>query len=647
MGLEDVYAEAEKAVLSFNARPARFYEIVADGLSERFRYHEALPLYARTLEQNPKHWTAWRGQGMAAMNKGDDVLGKKSLATALDNDPLRNNLQTVNLLTLLDSYKNFERVESADGRWRLLVHKSEAAVMKDLYFEHLNASFNSMEKKYSFTPRLPLTIEAFNRHADFEVRTVGITGLPALGACFGQLITLDSPSARPPGSYNWASTLRHEMDHVFQIQISNGQVPRWLAEGLSVYEEKLTRPEWERHMEDQLFHHYHQDDIPPVKRFNEWFRDGSKVLFAYYLGNVMLEFIDKKLGGLSAVRQMLEMFGQKRTPEEVFRACLKIEPAEFDKRFRDYVAQERIKHLRMVPRISQDRIDELLDKAQAGEATRPELVELGMGYAQGGSRIDADTWLGIAGQKGAVDALGQEGAWYHYARALLARGNENLKAAERQALALKHIHIALGRGLEDFNTYLLLAQFAQQERNLDEMLRWLERAREAFPESPAPYQALYQLYQGMQQREQAVATAEAWMRVDESNLGVRMWLIDNVYRPGASWARMEDMSWQALCVSPLDPGVHRNRAFALRKLKRYDEAVRHYEFIRRLASGTPEEALAADVEALLDIAATWMQAGQAEKSKQALEEARKLDPDNPRIKTIEDELNPKEKEEDY
>ncbi|MCL4731364.1 MAG: tetratricopeptide repeat protein, partial [Planctomycetes bacterium] len=160
LGLAGVYDEAEKAALSVNAKPARFYEIVADGLSERFRYHEALPLYDKAIACHGAHWTAWRGAGMAAMNKGDDVLGKKMLETAHKNDPLRNNKQTLNLLTLLDSYKNFERYESPDGRWRLLVHKSEARVMRDIYLEHLEEAWARLEKKYDFKPRIPLTIEA-------------------------------------------------------------------------------------------------------------------------------------------------------------------------------------------------------------------------------------------------------------------------------------------------------------------------------------------------------------------------------------------------------------------------------------------------------------------------------------------------------
>lgn len=650
LGMKDVYNKTEAEMLAINPKPARFYEIIADGLSDRFRYVEALPLYEKAIACNEKHWTAYKGRGMAAMNFGDDVLGRKMLEAAHKNDPLRNNLQTVNLLTLLDSYKNFERYESPDGRWRLLVHKSEAAVMRDLYIAHLDACWDAMTKKYDFKPRTPIVVEAFHRHEDFEVRTVGITGLPALGACFGQLITLDSPSARPAGSYNWASTLRHEMDHVFQLQISNGQIPRWLAEGSSVYEEKLARPEWERHSEDQLFMHYHMDDIPPVKKFNEWFRDGSKILFAYYLGNVMLEYIDKKLGGLSSVRRMIEMFGEKKTPEEVFRACLKLEPEQFDNGFREYVRDERIAHLRMVPRISPSRVEELYFKYEDGKATTADLVDLGLGYAQQGSRVDAETFVGLAGRKGVAEELSPVGARFHYTRMLLARGNERISGQQRQQQARQHLETAIARGLEDFQSFLIMAQFAQGEGNRQMMLHWLREAHRAFPESPQPLAAMYQYWMQAGNREMAIEAAEKWMRVDENNLQLRIWLIEQVYDPGRQWVRMADMAEQAINIAPLMAGTHRFRAFALRKLQRYEEAVTHYEYVRRLATGnTPEESVAAEVNALLDIAATWMQAEKIDKCKEALERARKLDPNNPRIKTIEEELEGrgKEKEEDF
>ena len=36
----------------------------------------------------------------------------------------------------------------------------------------------------------------------------------ALGACFGRVVTLDSPRARPPGTFQWEATLWHELAHV-------------------------------------------------------------------------------------------------------------------------------------------------------------------------------------------------------------------------------------------------------------------------------------------------------------------------------------------------------------------------------------------------------------------------------------------------
>ena len=90
----------------------------------------------------------------------------------------------------------------------------------------------------------------FPKHDDFAVRNLGLPGMiGALGACFGRVVTLDSPHARPPGEYNWQPTLWHELAHVVTLQLSNNRVPRWLTEGISVWEERRGRPEWGREME--------------------------------------------------------------------------------------------------------------------------------------------------------------------------------------------------------------------------------------------------------------------------------------------------------------------------------------------------------------------------------------------------------------
>ena len=87
-------------------------------------------------------------------------------------------------------------------------------------------------------------------HDDFAVRNLGLPGLVgALGACFGRVVSMDSPRAKPPGSFSWEATLWHELAHVITLQMSNQRVPRWLTEGASVYEESRARPTWGGEME--------------------------------------------------------------------------------------------------------------------------------------------------------------------------------------------------------------------------------------------------------------------------------------------------------------------------------------------------------------------------------------------------------------
>ncbi len=98
--------------------------------------------------------------------------------------------------------------------------------------------------------RGPILIEIFPVHDDFAVRNLGLPGLiGALGACFGRVVSIDSPHARQPGTFSWQATLWHELAHVITLQMSNQRVPRWLTEGISVYEEGRARPEWGRDME--------------------------------------------------------------------------------------------------------------------------------------------------------------------------------------------------------------------------------------------------------------------------------------------------------------------------------------------------------------------------------------------------------------
>ena len=114
---------------------------------------------------------------------------------------------------MLDTLDSFQTI--TDGDLILKLHPDEVAA-------------DAGAGRAAGAARRSPTLEALRRHAarpdadrdvpahdDFAVRTLGLPGMVgALGACFGKVVTLDSPRARPPGSFNWAATLWHELAHV-------------------------------------------------------------------------------------------------------------------------------------------------------------------------------------------------------------------------------------------------------------------------------------------------------------------------------------------------------------------------------------------------------------------------------------------------
>ena len=110
-------------------------------------------------------------------------------------------------------------------------------------------AYKTFSARYGFTPSGPILVESFRCTTTSPCARSGLPGLVgALGACFGRVVTMDSPRARPPGDFSWQATLWHELAHVFTLQLSNYRVPRWLTEGISVYEEHRRQPAWGREL---------------------------------------------------------------------------------------------------------------------------------------------------------------------------------------------------------------------------------------------------------------------------------------------------------------------------------------------------------------------------------------------------------------
>jgi cellulose synthase operon protein C len=305
-------------VLKINPTYGEVYRVAGDHAARNYRFDEAVDLTRRALMADPANTRASSDLGMHLLRTGDEPAARRSLETAFKADPY--DVITYNSLALLDTVDKFETLREGDLVVRL--HPDEAAVMREVVMPLAQDALATLSRLWDFKPTGPILIEMFPKHDDFAVRTLGLPGfLGALGACFGRVVTLDSPRARPPGQFSWESTLWHEMAHVITLQMSSNRMPRWLSEGISVFEEKRARPEWGREMEVPFAQALEEGKLLKLRDLNEGFSDPKLISLTYYQTSLLVEHIIATHGE-PALRDLLRAYGRGLEDEEAIKASL-------------------------------------------------------------------------------------------------------------------------------------------------------------------------------------------------------------------------------------------------------------------------------------------------------------------------------------
>ncbi len=227
--------------LKINPQYGEAYETVAHYFVINRRYDEGIKAYRKAIEIKPDLWSAHSELGINLMRFGEADEARQQLEASYNAG--YKSSSTVNSLRLLDTFKNYDTIKTPTTVLRL--DKKESALLKPYFQAELDRAIATYEKKYHFKLNTPVQVEVYPNHEDFAVRTMGLPGLGALGVTFGTFIAMDSPSSRKPGEFHWASTLWHEMSHVYVITMTNSRVPRWFTEGLAVFEETANgHPDW-------------------------------------------------------------------------------------------------------------------------------------------------------------------------------------------------------------------------------------------------------------------------------------------------------------------------------------------------------------------------------------------------------------------
>ena len=312
----DFDAEAA-AVLAINPRYGELYRVAAAQMARQYRFEEAAALVRQALALDPASTRAQADLGLYLMRTGEEADARRYLQQAFQADPF--NVVAFNLLALLDTLDGF--LTFADGDLIVRLHPDEAPVLRDEVVAVAHEALAALSARYGFTPRGPILVEMFPRHDDFAVRTAGLPGMiGAVGACFGRVVTLDSPRARPPGSFNWAATLWHEMAHVFTLQMSGQRVARWATEGASVFEERRARPGWGRESEAAFARRLVRDGAIPLAKLNAAFSDPRLITLAYYQASLVVEQLVAEHGEASFHR-LLAAYGEGLDDEAALQAA--------------------------------------------------------------------------------------------------------------------------------------------------------------------------------------------------------------------------------------------------------------------------------------------------------------------------------------
>src|SRR6267154_5644679 len=314
-----------------NSGYAEGYAHVAHYLELNYRFEDAIGYYRKAIEADPRYWPARSALGVGLMRLGQEDEPFQQLEMCYNNG--YRDAETVNSLRLLDSYKNF--VTYKENGTILRLRKNEAELLHPYYEAELQRIIRTYDKKYKMKLTGPVQVEVYPDHEDFAVRTMGMPGLGALGVTFGQVVAMDSPSARKPGDFNWGSTLWHEMSHVYVLTATNRRVPRWFTEGLAVHEETQVSPEWGDRLSPEILAAIRDKKLLPVAKLDRGFifpEYPAQVVVSYFEAGSICDYI-KSRWSEDKLLDMVHSYAQRKTTPEVIQADLGVSPEEFDKQY--------------------------------------------------------------------------------------------------------------------------------------------------------------------------------------------------------------------------------------------------------------------------------------------------------------------------
>lgn len=166
-------------------------------------------------------------------------------------------------------------------------------------------SYRTITIDIGFIPAKPITILIFPTRKEFEIANRGIQEWAVGQACIGRenIIIIQSP--RSNLKITLEKIIRHELTHiVLGMVFKKGYIPRWLNEGLAMYEAK----EWQLVNNMKIAEAYLTKKLLPLSHLNFTFpKNEHQAQLAYAQSFDLLLFIMNKYGKEKIIRLIKEL----------------------------------------------------------------------------------------------------------------------------------------------------------------------------------------------------------------------------------------------------------------------------------------------------------------------------------------------------
>ncbi len=568
---QEDYDELLSRVEAFTPNNPKFLGDIADTHGNSYRFTEAVEFARAAIAADPQYWQGYTLLGSNLIRLGEEEEGKANLEIGFENDPF--NVMTSNMLTVFDTLATYTTQESEHFK----VHMSEhdADILWPYLEPLLEEGWTTLTEKYNYEPESPVLIEIFEKTEDFAVRSVGLPDIgPLVGICFGKVITLISPDTL---TANWQEIVWHEFMHVITLQMTNNRMPRWLSEGISVWEEREGRPYWGRSQGLDLVRAAQQDKLLPVGELNSGFtgaRNNADLGFAYFQSYLVVDFITSEYG-FDKLVELVDQYGLIKEDSERFQEVFGQSLNAFDSGFSAWISR-RVEEINVYVHTE--------DVPDEGEGH-------GHGVRENASAILAELY-----------------------------NNASLKQLMRSRIE---------ENARDFQAHLQLGIVLFKEEGFMEAKYYLEQAYELLPTYtgyPSPALVLSQIYEQEGNRPAQLEQLEILVENQQHDYDSAMILAEAALEGGDTEAA-EYYIDRAIQVDPYRSDVHELKARFAESTDDSELAVTEYEVLVKLEINDP-------VEARTNLAEAYLKNGQVQQAKQNILSALEIAPSYERAQQV-------------